>query len=53
MIGIEQRGVVITPFQDAAAEMDWACGRPNEQSFMLWRKLADTLAKPGPGNTLI
>ena len=52
VIGIEERGVVVTPFQAAAAKMDWSCGRPNEQSFMLWRKLADTLAKPGPGESM-
>jgi 6-phosphofructokinase 1 len=52
VIGIEERGVVITSFQEASSIMDWACGRPREQSFMLWRRLADTLAKPGPGAAL-
>jgi 6-phosphofructokinase 1 len=52
VIGIEQRGVMVTEFKEASTQMDWACGRPNEQSFMQWRKLADTLAKPGPGAAL-
>ena len=48
VIGIRQRGVVITPFDEAAAEMAWEKGRPKEQAFMQWRHLADTLAEPGP-----
>lgn len=48
VIGILRRGVVITPFAEAMATMDWTNERPQEQAFMQWRKLADTLAKPGP-----
>ena len=49
VIGIERRGVAITPLAEAMAQMDWGNGRPREQAFLLWRQLADTLAKPGPG----
>ncbi len=48
VIGIERRGVAITPYKEAMTEMDWICGRPKEQSFMNWRNLVDTLAKPDP-----
>ena len=49
VIGVLRRGVVVTPFAEAMATMDWENERPQEQAFMQWRKLADTLAKPGPG----
>ena len=49
VVGILDRGVVVTPFDEAMAQMDWANGRPKEQTFLQWRRLADTLAKPGPG----
>ncbi len=42
VIGIERRGVAITPYKEAMTEMDWICGRPKEQSFMNWRNLVDT-----------
>ena len=48
VIGILERGVVITPFSEAMETMDWDNERPKEQAFMKWRRLADTLAKPGP-----
>ena len=48
VIGILERGVVITPFSEAMEIMDWKNERPNEQAFMQWRRLADTLAKPEP-----
>jgi 6-phosphofructokinase 1 len=48
VIGIMRRGVVITPLDEAMAQMDWENWRPKEQAFMEWRHLADTLAKPGP-----
>jgi len=48
VIGIERRGVAVTPYKEAMMEMDWVCGRPKEQSFMNWRNLVDTLAKPDP-----
>jgi 6-phosphofructokinase 1 len=49
VIGILRRGVVITPLADAMALMDWTFERPLVASFLRWRSLADTLAKPGPG----
>jgi len=49
VVGIMQRGVVFTPFDEAMAQMDWENWRPKEQPFLRWRGLADTLAKPGPG----
>jgi 6-phosphofructokinase 1 len=49
VIGILRRGVAITPLADAMSQMDWATERPKEETFLRWRSLADTLAKPGPG----
>lgn len=49
VIGIQKRGVMVTPYEEAMAEFDWENERPKEQTFLQWRKLADTLAKPGPG----
>jgi 6-phosphofructokinase 1 len=49
VVGILRRGVVVTPFAEAMAQMDWVNGRPQKQTFLQWRQLADTLAKPGPG----
>ena len=49
VVGIMRRGVVFTPFAEALAQMDWENWRPKEQPFLQWRGLADTLAKPGPG----
>ena len=49
VVGIQDRGVAFTPLADAMAAMDWEHGRPRQQSFLRWRRLADTLAKPGPG----
>jgi 6-phosphofructokinase 1 len=49
VIGIERRGVVVTRFAEAMAQMDWENWRPREQAFLQWRRLADTLARPGPG----
>lgn len=49
VIGIQKRGVVVTPYEEAMAGFDWENERPKEQAFLQWRKLADTLAKPGPG----
>ncbi len=51
VIGLEQRGIHITPYTEAMARMDMANGRPIEQAFLRWRGLADKLAKPGPGET--
>ena len=51
VIGILQRGVVITPFSEAMETMDWKNERPKEQAFMQWRRLADTLAKPEPSGS--
>ncbi len=48
VIGIERRGVAVTPYKEAMLTMDWECGRPKEQSFLKWRDLVDTLAKPDP-----
>jgi len=48
VIGVMRRGIVITPLDEALAQMDWQNWRPKEQAFMKWRRLADTLAKPGP-----
>ncbi len=48
VIGIERRGVAVTPYKEAMLTMDWVCGRPKEQSFLNWRNLVDTLAKPDP-----
>jgi 6-phosphofructokinase 1 len=49
VIGIVDQEVVITPFAEAMAQVDWENWRPREQSWLKWRALADTLAKPGPG----
>ena len=51
VIGILERGVVITPFSEAMEIMDWENERPKEQAFMKWRRLADTLAKPEPSGS--
>ncbi len=51
VIGILERGVVITPFSEAMEAMDWENERPREQAFMQWRTLADTLAKPEPNGS--
>ncbi len=48
VIGIEKRGVVVTPLDEALAQIDWTEWRPKEQEWLAWRGLADTLAKPGP-----
>ncbi|OQA38319.1 MAG: 6-phosphofructokinase [Chloroflexi bacterium ADurb.Bin325] len=48
VIGIERRGVAVTPYKEAMLMMDWESGRPKEQSFLAWRGLVDTLAKPDP-----
>lgn len=49
VIGLAQRGIRITPYAEAMASMDLANGRPREQMFLAWRRLADKLARPGPG----
>ncbi len=51
VIGLVQRGIKITPYLEAMAAMDMENGRPQQQAFLTWRRLADRLAKPGPGNT--
>jgi 6-phosphofructokinase 1 len=51
VIGILQRGVVITPWEEAVVQMDWENERRKDEAFLQWRKLADTLAKPGPQGT--
>ncbi len=48
VIGLEQRGIHITPYAEAIAQMDMENDRPKEQWFLRWRGLADKLAKPGP-----
>lgn len=48
VIGLAQRGIRITPYEEAMATMDMVNGRPREQAFLSWRSLADKLAKPGP-----
>jgi hypothetical protein len=49
VIGIVNQEVVVTPFIEAMAQVDWENWRPREQSWLEWRALADTLAKPGQG----
>ncbi len=49
VIGISQRGIVVTALTEAMAQMDWVNWRPKDQAWLEWRKLADTLARPGPG----
>ena len=49
VIGIVNQEVVVTPFIEAMAQVDWENWRPREQSWLKWRALADTLAKPGQG----
>jgi 6-phosphofructokinase 1 len=49
VIGIVDQQVVITPFAEAMAQVDWENWRPRDQAWLKWRTLADTLAKPGPG----
>jgi 6-phosphofructokinase 1 len=49
VIGIVDQQVVITPFAEAMAQVDWVNWRPRDQAWLRWRVLADTLARPGPG----
>jgi 6-phosphofructokinase 1 len=49
VIGIVDQKVVVTPFAEAMAQVDWENWRPREQAWLNWHTLADTLAKPGPG----
>jgi 6-phosphofructokinase 1 len=49
VIGIVDQQVVVTPFAEAMAQVDWENWRPREQDWLKWHALADTLAKPGPG----
>jgi len=49
VIGIVDQEVVVTPFTEAMAQVDWENWRPQEQDWLKWHALADTLAKPGPG----
>jgi 6-phosphofructokinase 1 len=49
VIGVVDQQVVITPFAEAMAQVDWENWRPREQDWLKWRDLADTLAKPGAG----
>ena len=49
VVGIQRREVVITELSEAMSQMDWTFERPQDQMFLRWRGLADTLAKPGPG----
>ncbi len=48
VVGILKSGVVVTPLDEAMKQIDWDTGRRREETFMQWRGLADTLAKPGP-----
>ncbi len=48
--GIQRRGVVAAPYDEVMEDFDLEHERPKDQPFMQWRKLADTLAKPEPGN---
>jgi 6-phosphofructokinase 1 len=50
VIGIEKRGVVVTPLDEALEQIDWTEWRPKEQAWLDWRELADTLARPGPSH---
>jgi 6-phosphofructokinase 1 len=50
VIGIQKRGVVVTPLEKAMAEIDWVEWRPIAQAWLDWRTLADTLAQPGPNS---
>jgi 6-phosphofructokinase 1 len=49
VIGISQRGIAVTALTEAMAQIDWVNWRPKDQAWLEWRKLADTLARPGPG----
>jgi hypothetical protein len=49
VIGIVNQEVVFMPYGEAMAQVDWVNWRPKEQDWLMWRVLADTLAKPGPG----
>jgi 6-phosphofructokinase 1 len=49
VIGIVDQEVVVTPFAEAMAQVDWENWRPLEQDWLKWHALANTLAKPGPG----
>jgi 6-phosphofructokinase 1 len=49
VIGIVDQEVVVTPFAEAMAQVDWENWRPKDQTWLTWRSLAHTLAKPGPG----
>lgn len=51
VVGVQRRGIEVTPFQEAMQQMDWDHGRPKEQGWLHWRDLADVLAKPGPAVT--
>jgi 6-phosphofructokinase 1 len=48
VIGIVDQQVIVTPFAEAMAQVDWENWRPREQAWLKWHALADTLAKPGP-----
>jgi hypothetical protein len=39
----------VTALNEAMAQIDWGEWRPKKQAWMEWRGLADTLARPGPG----
>ena len=47
-LGLKGRGVVETPFEDAAKEMDIENARPKKQWFMDLYEVADSLALPYP-----
>jgi 6-phosphofructokinase 1 len=49
VIGVQQGAIAVTSLDDALSQMDWMNVRPQKEPFMNWRRLADTLAKPGPG----
>jgi 6-phosphofructokinase 1 len=49
VVGVQRGDITVTPLDQALDQMDWKNGRPQEEPFMNWRRLADTLAKPGPG----
>jgi 6-phosphofructokinase 1 len=48
VVGVQRRGIEMTPFKEAMMQMDWDHGRPKEQGWLQWRHLADVLASPGP-----